>query len=561
MEKKMDCGKIKTYTGTWNESEELSFFNVQRKNIYQSESEPSFVAWCLLWKDGDGTLKTSFVEVNGEKGLWPPTFDFNGIGIESRLTTLASSDNGKSWYDTGWKEEFDPLWTVNSDHHIRYVTALPDGTLLRLYPHTRADKTLTLRHAVYDSTQFHKLYSYSPAEIEYHPKNTTIWVSRDKGQRWEMTGRLETIFVSGFHILKDGSIVGIGCFIKENGELTAKPAIVESFDGGRTWGEPYAVFEDEETVSSFDFSEEADFAECSDGRLLVMWRAVGGPKTTKEFYLERDASGKWCPSCSPQDTGTPLYNYPYLYKASDGTLFLYHFRENIYYSLDEGKTWKVHPFGQSYYGQLTEIAPGKILTVTHDDFDDNMYPHPLDLGIFTTTFDYKRVQALEQIDPSVPMAVASVDEKEYSNFHLRVNMRVDGANGVIFSRKNNNYNFIALTLPTNPCGSSNIGCEHEGTYLVCGKCEDGKITVIRRQLLSIAGVSLSAGDWVQVQVKAEDGIVTAAVRTAESRAFYTVLNELETQGEVGLFTNKCTGAFKEVSLGHEPKKLRDNWKL
>ena len=552
--------KFIAQTGIWKASEDISLFNVRREVIYQSETEPSYVAWCVLWKDGDGTLKTSFIEADGEQGLWPPSFDYNREGVRCHFKTLVSSDNGKTWSDTGWEEEFDPLWVLNSDHHIRYVTLLSDGTLLRLYPHTRDDKTVSTNRAAYDGSQYYKFYPYSYETVDYSPKNTTVWVSRDNGLNWEMTGLLEKIFVSGYHILKDGSVVGVGNFIDDDGSLTVKPAIVESFDGGKTWGEPYSVFENEDLISSGLFTEEADFIECGDGRLLVVWRGyLKGSRNNIQFYLERGEAGKWRLSGLPADSGTPCYNYPFLYKASDGTIFLFHYHNAIYYSLDEGKTWKSQPFGQSYYGQMTELSPGHLLAVTHDDYDDNMYPHGLDLSICATLFDYQRVQIQEQTDASAPMAIAMTDGEPYDDFHLRVDLRVDGASGVIFGRKNDSYSFVALTLPAKQRGEAYIGCRNDGTYLVCGKCENGKITVVRRQLLSAAGISLSPGDWAQIQVKAEDGIVTAAVRTAESRAFYTVLNESETQGEVGLFTNLSTGAFKALSLDREPKMIRDNW--
>ena len=67
--------------GQWRTSEQIRISHMRKRDIYRSPLEPSFVAWAILWKEHDGTLKLSFTEATGDLGAWPPTHNFNSRDI------------------------------------------------------------------------------------------------------------------------------------------------------------------------------------------------------------------------------------------------------------------------------------------------------------------------------------------------------------------------------------------------------------------------------------------------------------------------------------------------
>ena len=113
---------VHAMSGKWTAaSDQIDVSHVQKRDIYRSSLEPSFVCWAILWNESGGALKLSFTEAAGDQAAWPPTYNFNSGDIEYYLKTLVSRDGGKTWADTGWREDLAPLWEVNPDHHIRHV--------------------------------------------------------------------------------------------------------------------------------------------------------------------------------------------------------------------------------------------------------------------------------------------------------------------------------------------------------------------------------------------------------------------------------------------------------
>ncbi len=136
--------------GTWETSPDIKISNITRRDIYRPPIEPGFVCWSILWKERGGTLKLSFAEASGDPTAWPPVMDFTARDISYYLKTLVSEDGGQTWTDTGWREDLDPLWQRNSDHHIRHVFELSDGRLMRNYCHCVKGVTAKLPHILYD---------------------------------------------------------------------------------------------------------------------------------------------------------------------------------------------------------------------------------------------------------------------------------------------------------------------------------------------------------------------------------------------------------------------------
>ena len=66
--------------------------------------------------------------MEGDPAIWPPGYCPQGRGLGYYLKTLESRDGGTSWRDTGWREDLDPRWELNFDHHIRRVIPVADGS-------------------------------------------------------------------------------------------------------------------------------------------------------------------------------------------------------------------------------------------------------------------------------------------------------------------------------------------------------------------------------------------------------------------------------------------------
>ena len=67
--------------GTWDVTGDIRIANVQKRDIYLAPTEPSFVAWAILWKESSGDIKLSFAEVMGDLRSWPPAKLFRNNNI------------------------------------------------------------------------------------------------------------------------------------------------------------------------------------------------------------------------------------------------------------------------------------------------------------------------------------------------------------------------------------------------------------------------------------------------------------------------------------------------
>ena len=173
--KAIDIGKhTHGVSGTWNAaSDQIEISNVKKRNIYRSPEEPSFVCWPILWKESDGTLKVSFTEATGDMAGWPPVYNFNSNKLEYYLKTLISENLGETWKDTGRRENLDPFWVRNSDHHIRHVFQIQDGTILRNYCHALDGVTENGHRIIYDESKTMETFPFTLRDAEVHPKFTS----------------------------------------------------------------------------------------------------------------------------------------------------------------------------------------------------------------------------------------------------------------------------------------------------------------------------------------------------------------------------------------------------
>ena len=563
-------GDLDARKGKWRTIGDIKVSNVANRDIYRSPLEPSYVAWAILWKERSDALKLSFVEATGDRTAWPPTYNFNSGDIECYVKTIVSKDGGRSWTDTNWREDLDELWVRNPDHHIRHVFELPDGTLMRNYCHTLKHRTTPSHVYTYDEAKENSgvSFPFSCSETPaVHQKFGSIWTSDSGGESWKeiyLFDQEPPLFLTAIHPLRDGSIVALGVLRPDEvDESTCVNALTESVDGGKTWSKPIAVAESTDRLNPQMIDGESDFVELDDGRLCVIWRTCAMGSCFRQQFLKRDSAGKWQASPCVTNPAFEPSGYPYMHRASDGTIF-YYSHSTMDYSCDDGATWGKLNIGVSYYGQVTEVSPGRMLAVTQKNMGDCPYPWKHDASMLQTTFNYERVGVAEQSDVACAGALATLDVGESSDFHVALEMRLDAASGIAYQIVGNDYRFVALTIPCNasrrPKGKADVP---ENAFLQVGKVEGGRTTVLRK----IGVGKVTPGSWLELQVSRKSDFLTAACKSSGDETFwgalgatYTCLREqAPCAGPLALFTGFSAAAFRNVRFASSPEVVRDNW--
>lgn len=550
--------------GSWRTFPLIGTSDLEERDIYRSREEPSFVCWAILWRERDGALKLSFTEVEGDPAIWPPGYSPQGRGLAYYLKTLESRDGGASWRDTGWREDLDPRWELNFDHHIRRVIQTADGSLLRNYSRTLEGTTSPMEWIVYDEAKaFTDPFPFTAKKtIDAHPKFASIWRSGDGGRAWteiHRFGKESRYFITAIRQLRDGRIMSAGAVFEEWGTwTTAKLAVSHSRDGGRAWTAPQALCGNDDALVPQGISEECDFVELDDGRLLMVVRtdAPGASMNMLRMYLAPDGPDRWSATTPAPMPESAHSGYPWLHRASDGTIF-YYTLTGILYSCDDGASWHPLGFGTSYYGQLVESSPGRICAVTHANIGDGPFPYWHDTSMRQTRFRYARTIAAEQTDPRPLFALAGLDAGDRGDFHLRGEVRVDGEAGVVFDRHGDRFRFAAVVVPCNEFRTPGRDpSKEQDAVLVVGSSERGTVTVERRLL---AG-RVAPRSWVQLQLERHGDLVKAAAKLPGQPAVYAVLRTgFGPPGALGLMTNRSTGAFRGVAIDGAPREFRSSW--
>lgn len=561
--------RLRSTEGDWSLRDDISVSGLAKRDIYHSPLEPSFVCWAILWNERDGALKLSFVEATGDLAAWPPTYNFNSGDIEYYLKTLVSRDGGGTWADTGWREDMDGLWELNPDHHIRHVFQAQDGSLIRNYCHTVEGVLMDANWIEYDPSKAMQDFPFTYSRKgKYHRKLFSFWHSANGGETWEEIcppDPTNALFLTATHQLRNGSIVATGALQQQWTDYASwQPAITESGDGGVTWSKPQVLAENDDKLATQMMGEESDFVELDDGRLLLIQRTDGPGMHMLQMYVTRDANGVWTATEPVSNPDFVHSGYPYLLRTSDGVIF-YYCHTAVRYTCDDGATWGSIPTGYSYYGQMAEAGPGRIVAVTQKNIGDCCYPWKHDTAMLQTTFDYARIKRVEQSDPSLAGCVAALGEMPGAAFHMYAEVRADGESGIALNITDSGYGFAAVVVPKNEFRSPGKAAgTDQDAGLVIGKCENGAIEPLRT--IYIGKVALGA--WIEMQIDMQGGVLKAAAKLSEAdwttggspATYATVRDDFGGPGSVGLFTNKSTGAFKNVTLGPGGTEMRSNWR-
>ena len=550
--------------GAWETAPDINVTNIERHDIYRSPLEPSYVCWAILWREQSGALKLSFVEATGDETAWPPVYNFNSGDIEYYLKTLVSHDNAASWSDTGWREDLDPFWELNPDNHIRHVFQLPDGRLLRNYCHSLEAKTTEGRLHLYDDAKEGQGdFPFTPEPVQQvHGKFASIWTSGDGGETWEEICLFDCrppIFITAIHPLRDGTIVALGALRPSEMDFHRwRGILTQSIDAGKSWSDPVVIVENDDQLNPQGFGEECDFVELDDGGLLVIWRTDAGGDCMRQMMLTRTADGTW--QAGPA-VANPVFvhsGYPYMCRASDGTIF-YYCHSSIKYSCDDGATWGQIPLGFSYYGQLLEVAPGRVLAVTQKNIGDCPYPWKHDTSMLQTTFDFERIGVVEQRDTIRGSALAGLNVGKPADFHVAMELRADGATGLAYQVEGDRFRFVAVTIPPDDRRPAKARGQEQNAFLLVGTADGDRLEVVRK----IWAGKLAPGTWVDLQVTRQGEVLKTAIQLSGEEGWgstYTcVRDDAAHAGGLALFTSHSSGAFRNLRFAPAAGEIRSNW--
>lgn len=556
---------LEAVSGDWRSIPDIRVSNIARREIYRPPVEPGFVCWAILWKEQSGALKLSFTEATGDPAIWPPVMDFNAHDINYYLKTLVSEDAGETWTDTGWRENLDRLWEFNSDHHIRHVFELPDGTLVRNYCHCIEGVTAKMPRSLYDKNKegasTHTFTRTSPI-YDLNTKFGSIWTSDSGGRTWKETHIFDAVpsfFIQGIHPLRDGTIFALGGIMNiiSLDHADEKLAFSESKDGGRSWSEPRVLLEEDDVLNPQDMGDESDFVELADGSLFVISRTAKG--CFHQILIRRDADGEW--RATPPEINHRMVHsgYPYMHRASDGTIFFYS-HTSLVYSCDEGESWGNLPFGQAYYGQMTELSPGRMLCAVQRNIGDQPFPWRHDTSMRQTTFDYERVEVPRQFDTQAVGALAALRVGKQADFHLALEVQLSAASGIAYNVTESGYSFVALTMTVTRArleeGAARVP---QNVFVQIGEVDADTTRIHRKVCIGKA----FEGSWVEFQLSREIDLMKAACSLSLAdvwdATYHCFRDERKAAGTLALFTNKSAGGFRNVRFEPAALSVRENW--
>ena len=557
--------------GSWKIEPDVEISDLVTRDIYFAPQEPSFVSWATLWKEKDGAVKVLFTEAVGNQAI-DPTYNFNSPWINAYHKILVSRDNGETWEDTGYHQPFGKNDIENSDHHCRSILQLPDGVLLRMMPRTIEGKTRQGYEPIYDPSlgaydRHSSAWPFRYIKSKVHKFFPCFSRSYDGGMTWTdevLPFKDDVCSLSSVHALRDGTIVAMGSANPSGNKLV----LSESHDSGRTWSDPTAIVFSEELINRLTWTEEVNFAELPDARLLILvrvhavspiaWRAEQA--NYHQFFLKKNTKGIWEAS-EPKVTVMPPSGHPMVIRTSKDVLICNN-NSSHFFSLDDGLTWKRHFLTKSYYAQMIELDDGKILCLTHTNGSDTAFSHCLDMSMKMTRFNYRKVGSLIQSDPKATPACIVCETNSFKDFHLKGEMRVDGCSSVVFRFSEGDklsyyvYCLLILTNHTRVISEEKLG--RRVAFAIIGKVEGKHFTTLKAR--EIVG-GLEPGTWCEVQVNAEGSSLKGSVRRSREEPAQYICGGDESikSGKIGFLTDECTGAFRNIKVWSKALLMRDLW--
>lgn len=358
---------------------------VRRFAVYHSPDTPGYTCWAGVLLMPDGSLMVSFNQATGPMTgrpsappevlrvlSWPPAGKpgYDMTGAIQQIVRLVSTDGGETWENVHAEPWHSPM---NGGIGCSMEAVLPDGAIVR---------------AAWG--QYLPFYDV--------PHTGYLQQSADGGRTWTppqvfMDPDRFMTFPRRLRLLSDGRLVVVGGLVELAPGIETRadwcrhmqPAMWLSGDGGQTWSEPTAIASPREGVQ---FSEESDFAELPDGRLLFVHRA-DAPPSRWQSVMEADGDGFRIASHGPAPF--PHSGYPEMLSAREGVA-LHLATSGISWTAGAGEHWgDLGIGGTGYYPKSVQLPDGRVFCVFHRG-GDNAYDGSADQEIQGMTF---RLQARE----------------------------------------------------------------------------------------------------------------------------------------------------------------------
>ena len=518
-----------TMRGTWEKTEDaIEAYDIDQRDIYFSPEEPGHVAWVRgPVKLKDGSIEIGFVQITGDPGLEP-----------SYRTTYGRRP---------WEEWV--AWAKRSNLRIGPENAVSATKIEDVFLVT-PDNGDTWEKVTLDSQKF-----------------PVVNINHCRRPVWAEDGTLVDHGMANLRC-RDGRIVTTITGSEPEGKYLI--GIRESVDNGKTWSPDQLIYPegaDEEIIKTC--TAENDLVELDDGRILAMIRTDPGPPC--QTYLTRIGPGQYT-ATPPTWTPMPNTGMPELTRSSDGIIWHWNL-DGHWYSTDEGKSW--HPLPQripSYYGKMINIGPNRLLCVTHRLTGDSPYPYWYDSSIRQYRFSYRTSGVMEQTDSSTALALLSRGDTDLQDLHLRAEVRLDGADGLAFRIQpdGNSYYVFAVILPgtaayrrwfpeaekANPVLlPRQTVADGEHAMAALARVDNGQLTVLRAIWLPY----IPRGSWAPMQVKVTGDLLQGAVKCGPDPIYVGARDSTYAAGQVGLFTDQSTGAFKSFYGWSSPQMIRYLW--
>ncbi len=564
------AGEWHAESGNWRIKPDVIVSSFSQCDIYRSRQLPSHVQWAGLRQERDGALKISFVEAAGEH-THPPLYHFHaGIdcGLEFAYKTIISRDLGNTWEE----------WKAEGQQGARPAVVLSDGSLLQLVwtkdPQRRQKHLVPVFKENMDAMGSSFPFTYE--EVLGCQNVARFRSSQDGGKTWDYHAELSCqwwLFVTVKELF-DGALVAAGGKPRNVAEDPMSPPgpdiwdiyISESYDKGRTWSNQVLMQRSPGKLSVLGLTEEVDFVEIENGKFLFLARVhplapnldanVGGTNVV-QFYGTRRGPGDWSFS-DISITDMPHSGFPRIIKASDDAL-IYHNHAGIFFSLDRGATWQKRLSVMTYYPSLLQLPDGEILAACHTQGGDTYYPPNRDMAIKLMRFRYERIGRLEQTDEQAVLALNRLEGPHMGDFHLSVELRHDGCQGVVFHEKDGDCFVVYLHAPRSPQRiSGDQFAPEQQTFLAVGQIKDGRA----RNLVMKSMAKQAFRSWYQLQVCVKGDRIDAAVCKKGKGGipfFIAAKKEEPSSGRFGLFTDLSTAAFTALRIWPEPGNMRAYW--
>jgi hypothetical protein len=185
------------------------------------------------------------------------------------------------------------------------------------------------------------------------------------------------------------------------------------------------------------------------------------------------------------------------------------------------------------------------------------------MAIKLMRFRYKRTAWLEQTDAQSVFALKRLDHVSKGDFHLSVDLRHDGCEGVAFHMQEKEAYVVYLHTPRSPQRVAGNQLEpKEQTFLAISRIKDGAV----KNLVAKDMGKLGLFGWYQLQVSVKGKKIEAAVHLKSKEklgwggpVFIAAEKEKQSSGRFGVFTDLSTAAFTNMRIWPGPEEMRLHW--